>query len=67
MQAVKDVKKEVIHINGDVYPPAPRALDRVIQDIKQSLVRCLKVRDADASQMTSTVSTLPPYSHPLTL
>jgi len=54
-QAVKDIKKEYVLVNGKEYEPAPRSLDKAIQDIKQTLVRCLHVRESDASQMTSTI------------
>jgi hypothetical protein len=54
-QAVKDVKKEVIRVNDEVFPPGPRSLDRAIQKMKRNLVQHLNVREADASQMASTI------------
>ena len=54
-EAVKDIKKEVIILNGEQYPVGPRVLDKAIQDMKRALARHLKVRDADASQMAITI------------
>ena len=46
---------QIIRVNGEIIQPGPRSLDRAIQAIKRSLVSFLNVREADASQMTSTV------------
>jgi len=54
-------RRQVIRVNGEIIQPGPRSLDRAIQAIKRSLVTMLNVREADASQMTSTVPL-----HPLT-